>query len=302
MPAASFTQHADGRAGIVQPAVLVRRRRLPLRHRRRPEHGDDPACRPNQLFAISLTHPVLDRERWEPVLERRPGAAADTGRPAVARAGTPGLQVALLWRPALARRGLSPGNGLGLAGRAVRGCLAEGVPGRPAGARQALSGFEAHLGELAWARSARSSTPSRRTPHAAASPRPGAWPRCCVPWPGLLDKLPDVKGSHPGRGACAGLAREGGGRWFARRTIPFDAAVASPLGRRAKSLRYGAPAFGASSPEPGASSRTIARQTKQARRRLRIRSASRLVFPAASRRATYAWVSASTRNRTIAMP
>ncbi|HYE52799.1 MAG TPA: amylo-alpha-1,6-glucosidase [Azospirillaceae bacterium] len=30
--------------------------------------GDDPACRPNQVLAISLDHPVLDRERWEPVL------------------------------------------------------------------------------------------------------------------------------------------------------------------------------------------------------------------------------------------
>jgi predicted glycogen debranching enzyme len=33
------------------------------------EPGDDPACRPNQVFAIALDHPVLDRERWEPVLE-----------------------------------------------------------------------------------------------------------------------------------------------------------------------------------------------------------------------------------------
>jgi predicted glycogen debranching enzyme len=32
------------------------------------EPGDDPACRPNQIFAISLDHPILDRERWEPVL------------------------------------------------------------------------------------------------------------------------------------------------------------------------------------------------------------------------------------------
>jgi predicted glycogen debranching enzyme len=32
------------------------------------EQGDDPACRPNQVFAISLPHPVLDRARWEPVL------------------------------------------------------------------------------------------------------------------------------------------------------------------------------------------------------------------------------------------
>jgi predicted glycogen debranching enzyme len=30
--------------------------------------ADDPACRPNQVFAISLDHPVLDRERWEPVM------------------------------------------------------------------------------------------------------------------------------------------------------------------------------------------------------------------------------------------
>ena len=33
------------------------------------EHGDDPACRPNQLFAFSLEHEVLDRRRWEPVLK-----------------------------------------------------------------------------------------------------------------------------------------------------------------------------------------------------------------------------------------
>jgi predicted glycogen debranching enzyme len=30
--------------------------------------GNDPACRPNQLLAISLEHAVLERERWEPVL------------------------------------------------------------------------------------------------------------------------------------------------------------------------------------------------------------------------------------------
>ena len=31
------------------------------------EHGDDPACRPNQVLAIALDHPILDRERWDPV-------------------------------------------------------------------------------------------------------------------------------------------------------------------------------------------------------------------------------------------
>jgi predicted glycogen debranching enzyme len=33
------------------------------------DHGDDPACRPNQLFAIALPHPVLDQPRWAPVLD-----------------------------------------------------------------------------------------------------------------------------------------------------------------------------------------------------------------------------------------
>jgi predicted glycogen debranching enzyme len=33
------------------------------------EHGDDPSCRPNQVLAISLPHPVLERERWEPVMK-----------------------------------------------------------------------------------------------------------------------------------------------------------------------------------------------------------------------------------------
>ena len=33
------------------------------------EHGDDPALRPNQLFAISLPQPVLEARWWAPVLE-----------------------------------------------------------------------------------------------------------------------------------------------------------------------------------------------------------------------------------------
>ncbi len=32
------------------------------------EHGDDSSCRPNQVFAFSLRYPVLQRARWEPVL------------------------------------------------------------------------------------------------------------------------------------------------------------------------------------------------------------------------------------------
>jgi predicted glycogen debranching enzyme len=33
------------------------------------EGGDSPLCRPNQVFAISLDHPVLERSRWSSVLE-----------------------------------------------------------------------------------------------------------------------------------------------------------------------------------------------------------------------------------------
>jgi predicted glycogen debranching enzyme len=33
------------------------------------ERGDDPACRPNQILAISLRHPVLDSRYWRPVME-----------------------------------------------------------------------------------------------------------------------------------------------------------------------------------------------------------------------------------------
>jgi predicted glycogen debranching enzyme len=33
------------------------------------EHGNDSACRPNQLFAIALDHPILDRAHWQAVLD-----------------------------------------------------------------------------------------------------------------------------------------------------------------------------------------------------------------------------------------
>jgi len=31
--------------------------------------GDDPSCRPNQILSFTLDHPVLDRRRWQSVLE-----------------------------------------------------------------------------------------------------------------------------------------------------------------------------------------------------------------------------------------
>ncbi|MDR3404787.1 MAG: amylo-alpha-1,6-glucosidase [Chthoniobacter sp.] len=34
------------------------------------EQGDDAACRPNQVFAISLRHPVLDEKHWAAIIEK----------------------------------------------------------------------------------------------------------------------------------------------------------------------------------------------------------------------------------------
>ena len=86
---------------------------------------------PNQVFAISLPHPVLDARALGAGARRRARAAADAGRPALARARPSRLQAALLRRPARARRRLSPGHGLGLADRPVRRRLAEGASRRP---------------------------------------------------------------------------------------------------------------------------------------------------------------------------
>jgi predicted glycogen debranching enzyme len=33
------------------------------------ENGDDPACRPNQVLAISLKHAILEQSRWEQVMD-----------------------------------------------------------------------------------------------------------------------------------------------------------------------------------------------------------------------------------------
>src|SRR5215471_19995376 len=63
------------------------------------KEGDDPSCRPNQVLAISLRHPVLDAVHWKPVLE----VVADrlltpVGLRSLDARGT-GLSAALQWRP-----------------------------------------------------------------------------------------------------------------------------------------------------------------------------------------------------------
>jgi predicted glycogen debranching enzyme len=88
------------------------------------EQGDDTACRPNQVMAISLDHPVLDEARWRPVFEVvRDRLATDVGLRSLA----PGHRdyKAQYYGDLRARRRLPPGHRLGLAGRPVRGRLAE---------------------------------------------------------------------------------------------------------------------------------------------------------------------------------
>jgi predicted glycogen debranching enzyme len=111
------------------------------------EHGDDTACRPNQVLAISLDHPVLDRERWEPTF------TVVTDRlltPVGLRSLAPGHRDYkaqyygdLRARDAAYHQGTVWGW---LAGPFVDAWL-KLHPHDTAGARQALSGFTAHLDE-----------------------------------------------------------------------------------------------------------------------------------------------------------
>jgi len=111
------------------------------------EHGDDPACRPNQLFAISLTHPVLDRERWAPVLGVvRERLLTPVGLRSLAP-GHPDYKSHyfgdLRSRDAAYHQGTAWGW---LVGPFVDAWL-KAFPDDRLGAREALSGFEGHLGE-----------------------------------------------------------------------------------------------------------------------------------------------------------
>jgi predicted glycogen debranching enzyme len=54
--------------------------------------GDDPACRPNQLLAISLPHPVLDPARWGSVLAVARARLLTPAGPRSLAPGEPGYQ------------------------------------------------------------------------------------------------------------------------------------------------------------------------------------------------------------------
>ena len=111
------------------------------------EHGDDPACRPNQIFAISLDHPVLDQSRWRPVFNVvRERLVTPFGLRTLApghRDYKPQYYGDLRARDAAYHQGTV---WAWLVGPYVDAYLRVN-PGDSAGARQCLAGFEHHLVE-----------------------------------------------------------------------------------------------------------------------------------------------------------
>jgi predicted glycogen debranching enzyme len=111
------------------------------------EHGDDAALRPNQIFAISLDHPVLDPSRWLAVFT---AVQDELLTPVGLRSLAPGHRDYkaqyygdLRARDAAYHQGTVWGW---LAGPFVDAWLRV-YPDDKAGARRCLTGFEAHLNE-----------------------------------------------------------------------------------------------------------------------------------------------------------
>jgi predicted glycogen debranching enzyme len=109
--------------------------------------GDDPACRPNQIFAISLDHPVLDAERWPAVFDIvRDRLVTPVGLRSLApghRDYKAQYYGDLRARDAAYHQGTVWGW---LVGPFVDAWLKVN-PDDTAGARRCLEGFEAHLSE-----------------------------------------------------------------------------------------------------------------------------------------------------------
>jgi predicted glycogen debranching enzyme len=112
------------------------------------EDGDDQACRPNQLFAISLDHPVLEPRHWTAVMETaRERLLTPVGLRSLAP-GHPDYSAVytgnLRARDAAYHQGTVWGWLIGPYVDAWLKCH----PDDRTGARQALQGFHAHLDEF----------------------------------------------------------------------------------------------------------------------------------------------------------
>ncbi len=109
------------------------------------EAGDDPKCRPNQIFAVSLPHPVLRPDRWEPVVHTiKNNLLTPVGLRSLAP-GDPDFKPRyygdLRTRDAAYHQGTAWGW---LVGPFVDAWLRV-HPDDPRGAQEALAGFAAHL-------------------------------------------------------------------------------------------------------------------------------------------------------------
>jgi predicted glycogen debranching enzyme len=111
------------------------------------EQGDDPSCRPNQILAISLEHPILDERWWQPVFDVvRDRLLTPVGLRSLApgsRDFKPQYYGDLRARDAAYHQGTV---WAWLVGPFVDAWL-KVKPGDTAGARRCLDGFIAHLGE-----------------------------------------------------------------------------------------------------------------------------------------------------------
>jgi predicted glycogen debranching enzyme len=112
-----------------------------------PQGGDDATLRPNQIFAVSLPHPVLARERWEAVVRSvRDNLLTPVGLRSLAPSDP---EYKSRYFGDLRARDAAYHQGTvwaWLAGPFVDACL-KVYPDDVAGARRALDGFVAHLDE-----------------------------------------------------------------------------------------------------------------------------------------------------------
>ncbi len=105
------------------------------------ERGDDPSLRPNQIFSLSLSFPILRPERWRPVVDIVSERLLTPVRAAHPGAGSSRLQTDLFWRSSRPRRRLSSGDRMAVADRSLYRCPAAGLPGQ-GGNPETLGGIQ----------------------------------------------------------------------------------------------------------------------------------------------------------------
>ena len=107
--------------------------------------GEDAACRPNQVFALSLRHPILDQARWERILAV---VRQHLLTPVGLRSLAPGHRITSPSTTATYARVMrrTIRGQYGLAHRALYRCMATGVRG-PGWSAQLAQGLVPQLNE-----------------------------------------------------------------------------------------------------------------------------------------------------------